>query len=54
MEAILNGWKNELFQSISPLEENEKRMDEAFAAETQRIRQIINVVSSTSEYPGPG
>ncbi len=47
MEVILSGWKNELFQSITPFEEYERKNDEAFVGETQRIMRasskMINV-----------
>ncbi len=49
MEAILYGWKNELIQSVTPLDVYEKLKDTAFKAETQRINQIMNL-SSISAY----
>ncbi len=49
VEAILYGWKNELIQSVAPLEVYEKLKDKAFNAETQRINQIMNT-SSISAY----
>ncbi len=49
MEAILNGWKNELIQSITPLEVYEKLKDKAFNAETESINQAMNT-SSISAY----